>query len=74
MLNDSQTYQPRTLPLVTKVSLGPVSNTQSDLASNLPLKDSCFACAFLSFYLAIYLAAGFASVAAIEWAWTRLFS
>jgi hypothetical protein len=37
------------------------------------LRDSLTAGAFLVFYLAAYLAAGFAGVSAIEWAWMRVF-
>lgn len=40
----------------------------------LALKDSCFAAAFLTLYVATYLAAGFAAVTIVEWAWTKLFS
>jgi hypothetical protein len=58
--------------MVVTLPLSPVRVTQSP--SKLPLKDSCFACAFLSFYVAVYLATGFAGVAAVEWAWTRLLS
>lgn len=38
------------------------------------MKDSFFACAFLSLYVALYLGAGFLSLAAIEWLWTELFT
>ena len=40
----------------------------------LGMKDSFFACAFLSLYVALYLGAGFLSLAAIEWLWTELFT
>ena len=36
-------------------------------------KDSFRAGAFLIFYLAAYLAAGFAGVTFMEWAWMRIF-
>ena len=39
----------------------------------IPLRDSVLAIAFLFFYLAVYLAAGFAGIAALEWAWGALF-
>jgi hypothetical protein len=39
----------------------------------LSLKDSLSAGAFLVFYLAAYLTAGFAGVTFIEWAWMRVF-
>lgn len=37
------------------------------------MKDSISAGAFLIFYLAAYLAAGFAGVTFLEWAWMRIF-
>jgi hypothetical protein len=37
------------------------------------LKESLIAGAFLLFYLAAYLTAGFAGVSFIEWAWMRVF-
>ena len=40
----------------------------------LDAKASWFAAGFLSLYLAVYLAAGFIGVAAIEWVWTKLFA
>jgi hypothetical protein len=40
---------------------------------NLSLRDSLSAGAFLVFYLAAYLTAGFAGVNFIEWAWMRVF-
>jgi hypothetical protein len=39
----------------------------------IPLRDSVFAFAFLIFYLTAYLAAGFAGIAAVKWAWAVLF-
>lgn len=40
----------------------------------LGMKDSFFACVFLSLYVALYLGAGFLGLAAIEWLWTELFT
>jgi hypothetical protein len=38
----------------------------------LQMKDSVLACLFLSLYVGTYMAAGFASVTAVEWAWLKL--
>ena len=40
----------------------------------ISLGDSCVAGAFLSLYVAAYLAVGFAAIAAIEWVWMKLVS
>jgi hypothetical protein len=37
------------------------------------MKDSVRAGAFLIFYLALYLAAGYAGIALIEWTWMKAF-
>ncbi len=39
----------------------------------LSLLESVSAGAFLAFYLAAYLAAGFVGVSVMEWAWMRVF-
>ncbi len=39
----------------------------------LSKKDTFTASAFLIFYLAAYLAAGYAGVTFVEWAWMRIF-
>lgn len=39
----------------------------------LSKKDTFTAGAFMAFYLAAYLAAGYAGVTFIEWAWMRVF-
>lgn len=39
----------------------------------LSKKDTITASTFLLFYLAAYLAAGYAGVTLIEWAWMRIF-
>lgn len=39
----------------------------------LSKKDTITAGAFLLFYLAAYLAAGYAGVTLIEWTWMRMF-
>jgi hypothetical protein len=36
------------------------------------IKDSFLASAVLSLYVAAYIGVGFAGIAAIEWAWTKL--
>ncbi len=41
--------------------------------TKLSIRDSLSAGAFLVFYLAAYLTAGFAGVSLIEWAWMRVF-
>jgi hypothetical protein len=40
---------------------------------NLPLKDSVYAFGFLSFYVGVYLAVGYAGMKAVSWAWMALF-
>jgi hypothetical protein len=37
------------------------------------MKDSVRAGAFLIFYLALYLAAGYAGITLIEWTWMKVF-
>jgi len=61
--------------------LPPVAVRSRDAVEALPaspperptLKNSITAGAFLVLYLAAYLAAGFAGMAMLEWAWLRIF-
>jgi len=39
----------------------------------IPLRDSVFAFTFLIFYLAAFLATGFAGIAVVQWFWAALF-
>jgi hypothetical protein len=41
-------------------------------ATKLPLRNSVFACFFLSLYVGVYMAAGFLGLQAVEWAWVKL--
>jgi hypothetical protein len=61
--------RPSTLP---RISSARIERSRRQAQSKLPIQDSCFACLFLGFYLAAYLAVGFVGVTAVEWAWTRL--
>jgi hypothetical protein len=72
MLSYSHNSQNRILPSPAVISLA--ARPRKSRIRRLALKDSCFAAAFLSLYVATYLAAGFAAVTIIEWAWTKLFS
>jgi hypothetical protein len=60
------------------VSALPSTNAAFKKAARAPrelsVRDSCEAVAFVCFYLTVYLAVGWALVAAIEWAWRKLFS
>jgi hypothetical protein len=67
-------YQADTFrPWLQKHSPIGIAPSPRGLKKNLPLKDSLFACGFLTMYLAVYLAAGFAGITAIGWVWTTIF-
>jgi hypothetical protein len=68
------TYQTRTLGESARKSLRYMANLTKSCPRKLPLKDSCMACAFLLFYVGVYLAVGFAGMAALAWVWTKLLS
>ena len=42
------------------------------MPSGAALKDTVVASTFLCAYMALYLAAGFAGLSAVEWVWTYL--
>lgn len=72
MPNRSESSQ--ILPVLTEASSLNFKAAEKSPADRLEAKDSWFAAGFLSLYLAVYLAAGFVGVAAIEWVWTKLFA
>lgn len=74
MLNYSETYPTPTTRVPAHRFGGSDEPKSRPDSFDLSWQDSWFACAFLSLYVVVYLAAGFASVAAVEWAWTVLFS
>jgi hypothetical protein len=76
MLNYSESHQVSSTPARIPVNGSAQSAKSSSRAMlrRLGMKDSCFACAFLSLYVVIYLGAGFLGLAAIEWLWTELFT
>jgi len=50
-------------------------NSASDWRWHRPgTKDSWLAVGFLSFYMTIYFTAGYLALAALAWAWTKIFS
>jgi hypothetical protein len=54
-------------------SHGTIQPTWEPSKRRLSKKDTITVSAFLLFYLAAYLAAGYAGVTLIEWAWMRIF-
>jgi hypothetical protein len=61
------------LPPMAATSRVSIQPTWEPSKSQLSKKDTITASAFLLFYLAAYLAAGYAGVTLIEWAWMRIF-
>ena len=61
------------LPPVAARSRGMAEEFPVSLPGRPTLKDSIIAGAFLILYLAGYLAAGFAGVTLLKWAWLRIF-
>ncbi|HXQ27356.1 MAG TPA: hypothetical protein VN822_13180 [Candidatus Acidoferrales bacterium] len=61
------------LPPVAVRSRSMVEELPASLPERPTLKNSITAGAFLVLYLAAYLAAGFAGMAMLEWAWLRIF-
>lgn len=61
------------LPRVAVRSRNAIEQLPASLPGRPTLTNSIAAGAFLVFYLAAYLAAGFAGMAMLEWAWLRIF-
>ena len=61
------------LPPVATRSHSMVEELPASLPGRPTLKNSIAAGAVLILYLAAYLAAGFAGMAMLEWAWLRIF-
>jgi len=61
------------LPSMAARPRGEVVRVWEPPPKKLSLLESVSAGAFLVFYLAAYLAAGFAGVSVMEWAWMRVF-
>jgi hypothetical protein len=76
MLNSSESQRVSSTParLPANSSAQAVKISPPAMMRRLGMKESFFACAFLSLYVALYLGAGFLSLAAIEWLWTELFA
>ena len=63
-------WSPSAHPGLRRTALA--SSLPSPIASQVATKDTLIASAFLCGYMAIYLAAGFVGLSAIEWVWTYL--
>jgi len=61
------------LPPMAARTRGPVQPAWEPANRRLSKIDSIRAGAFLILYLATYLAAGYAAIAALEWAWIQVF-
>jgi len=61
------------IPAMPMRARGEVVRVWEPPPKKLSLMESVSAGAFLAFYLAAYLAAGFAGVSVMEWAWMRVF-
>ena len=61
------------LPPMAARSRGAIQPTWEPSNKRLSKKDTFTAGAFLIFYMAAYLAAGYAGVTMIEWVWMRIF-
>ncbi|MBZ5695862.1 MAG: hypothetical protein LAN36_10955 [Acidobacteriia bacterium] len=61
------------LPPVATRSRNMVEELPASLPGQPTLKNSIAAVAVLVLYLAAYMAAGFAGLAMLEWAWLRIF-
>lgn len=53
---------------------GPVQPAWEPVNRRLSKKDSVRAGAFLIFYLAMYMAAGYAAITLLAWAWMQVFT
>ena len=76
MLNYSESHQASSTPIRIPAngSAQALKISSQAMLRRLGMKDSFFACAFLSLYVALYLGAGFLTLAAIEWLWAELFT
>jgi hypothetical protein len=74
MITSLEDCQGRTLPMPHRKISGFSHLTPKALLRRPGVRDSFFAGAILSLYVAVYIGVGFASIAAIGWVWTKLFS
>jgi hypothetical protein len=61
------------LPPMAARSRGAIEPAWKPSSKRLSKKDTLTAGAFMIFYVAAYLAAGYAGVTMIEWVWMRVF-
>jgi len=61
------------LPRIAAPPRGPIRPAWQPSKRRLSTRESVRACAFLMFYTAAYLAAGYAGVTFIEWVWMSVF-
>lgn len=74
MITSQSDCQGRILPMRHPQPLGFSHLTPKALLRRPGIRDSFLASAVLSLYVAVYIGVGFAGIAAIEWAWTKLLS
>jgi hypothetical protein len=74
MITSRDDCQGRILPMPERQLLSFSHLTPKALLRRPGIRDSFLAGAILSLYVAVYIGVGFAGVAAIEWAWTKLLS